>query len=40
MSRALQCLPFFQIFFGGTRFEKVKDGRPGGDLLAIKKRGY
>jgi len=30
---------FFQNFFGGTHFEKVKDRKPSDGLLAIKKGG-
>jgi len=40
MNRALQCLPFFQNFLEERGFEKVKNGRSSGGLLATKKEGY
>ena len=40
MSCALQCLPPFQDFLEERGFEKMKNGRPNGCLLATKKEGY
>jgi len=40
MNRALQCLPSFQNFLEECGFEKVKNGRSSGGLLATRKEGY
>jgi len=40
MNRALQCPPSFQNFLEGRGFEKVKNGRSSGGLLATKKEKY
>ena len=39
-NRALQCLPSFRNFLKERSFEKVKNGRSSGGLLATKKEGY
>jgi len=40
MSRALQCPPSFQNFLEKRGFEKGKNGRSSGGLLATKKEGH